>query len=540
MTFVEGANAEEYWRDAVGNFFIDKYEVTNVEFQKFVDAGAYQDQSLWEGLEFLEDGQPVPWKEAMKRFVDASGEYGPSTWCAGRYPVGKGNYPVGGVSWYEAVAFANFSKKQLPTVHHWRRAVETKQAHILTTLSNFSSQSTDPVGMNDGIGQFEVYDLAGNVREWCWNEGDEGWRCCSGGAWDDNTYQFATFNLQSPWDRNPRNGFRCVRYEEEPKSETLAVMQLPTKLPLSRPEPDPVETFVGRFDYDRKPLNVELIQSDGQKASPDFRHEIVCIDAAYGNERFNLHLLIPRQPTDPYETVVYFPGLGFFTTKREFRPYGISDWSKVESIVQSGRMVCFPVYHSTFERWNGRNFQQAVFHDKENRHETLEHWVRVIKDLRRALDYLETRSDVRQDRLYYYGVSIGAMLAPISLVVEPRLKAGILISGGYGKFWEEHAFPEVLATNYTPNVEQPVLMISGEWDNVFPLETNQVPFFADLPNPQNKHRLVNRSHLVLGKDVAPRMDRWLKDLFEQGALNDKLESTPSADEADNGERGPEQ
>jgi hypothetical protein len=83
-------------------------------------------------------------------------------------------------------------------------------------------------------------------------------------------------------------------------------------------------------------------------------------------------------------------------------------------------------------------------------------------------------------------------------------------------------------------------MVSGEWDNVFPLETNQVPFFADLPNPQNKHRLVNRSHLVLGKEVAPRMDRWLNDLFEEGALNDELESTPSADEADNGERGPEQ
>ncbi len=96
----------------------------------------------------------------------------------------------------------------------------------------------------------------------------------------------------------------------------------------------------------------------------------------------------------------------------------------------------------------------------------------------------------------------------------------------------------MLVTNYAPYVEQPVLMISGEWDNIYAVETNQLPLFKDLPCPLNEHRLVNRGHLVLGKEVAPRMDRWLKDVFEQGASNEKAESTPSADENGNGKRDP--
>ena len=85
-------------------------------------------------------------------------------------------------------------------------------------------------------------------------------------------------------------------------------------------------------------------------------------------------------------------------------------------------------------------------------------------------------------------------------------------------------------TNYAPHVEQPVLMISGEWDNVFPPKTHQATLFEDFPNPQKKHEPVNRGHLILGDEVAPRMDRWLKKVFEPGASNDITELTPGGKE----------
>jgi hypothetical protein len=50
-------------------------------------------------------------------------EPGPSTWEAGDYRDGQAAYPVTGVSWYEAAAYARFVGQQLPTAHHWQRAL---------------------------------------------------------------------------------------------------------------------------------------------------------------------------------------------------------------------------------------------------------------------------------------------------------------------------------------------------------------------------------------------------------------------------------
>ena len=58
----------------------------------------------------------------MGDFRDATGQLGPAGWQFGAFPEGQGDYPVGGVSWYEAAACCEFEGKMLPTVFHWRRA----------------------------------------------------------------------------------------------------------------------------------------------------------------------------------------------------------------------------------------------------------------------------------------------------------------------------------------------------------------------------------------------------------------------------------
>ena len=57
----------------------------------------------------------------MDRFKDPTGRTGPATWEAGTYPMDR-RYPVPGVSWYEAAAFAEFAGKSLPTIYHWYTA----------------------------------------------------------------------------------------------------------------------------------------------------------------------------------------------------------------------------------------------------------------------------------------------------------------------------------------------------------------------------------------------------------------------------------
>jgi serine/threonine protein kinase len=176
----------------VEDFFIDRYEVTNSQYKEFVEAGGYREKKYWKH-EFIKDGNTLSWEEAMAVFVDQTGRPGPATWRAGDFSPGKENYPVSGVSWYEAAAFAEFAGKSLPTGLHWGigngeytfllHRWGTYRSYISQT-SNFKGEGTAPVGTHDDATAYGAYDMGGNVREWCWNE-TEGGRVIRGGAWSD-------------------------------------------------------------------------------------------------------------------------------------------------------------------------------------------------------------------------------------------------------------------------------------------------------------------------------------------------------------------
>ena len=83
--------------------WMDRYEVTNKEFKQFIDAGGYQKPEYWK-TPFVESGRTYSFREAMAKFRDRTGRPGPSTWEVGDYPEGQADYPVTGVSWYEAGA----------------------------------------------------------------------------------------------------------------------------------------------------------------------------------------------------------------------------------------------------------------------------------------------------------------------------------------------------------------------------------------------------------------------------------------------------
>ena len=102
-------------------FWMDRYEVTNQQYKKFVDAGGYQKQEYWK-QPFVKDGHAISWQQATTQFHDLTGRPGPATWQLGAYPDGAGEMPVGGVSWYEAAAYAEFAGKSLPTVDEWNQA----------------------------------------------------------------------------------------------------------------------------------------------------------------------------------------------------------------------------------------------------------------------------------------------------------------------------------------------------------------------------------------------------------------------------------
>src|SRR5207244_1096846 len=174
-----------------------------------VDADGYRKPEYWKEP-FIENGRALSLKEALAKFQDKTGRPGPSTWEVGDYPEGQAEYPVTGVSWYEAAAYARYAGKSLPTVYHWINAAGISDAASIIPLSNLRGQGLSPVGSHQGMSPFGTYDMAGNAKEWCWNA-TGGKRSILGGAWNEPPYMFVDQDAQSPFERLPTFGFRCVK-----------------------------------------------------------------------------------------------------------------------------------------------------------------------------------------------------------------------------------------------------------------------------------------------------------------------------------------
>jgi hypothetical protein len=391
-------------------FYIDRFEVTNRQYQQFVDQGGYQKREYWKE-KFVRDGKELTWEQAMDVFRDSTGRPGPATWEAGHYPAGQTDYPVGGVSWYEASAYAEFAGKSLPVIAQWFLAAPSGIAKYITPQSNFSNSSA-PVGQYQGVVPFGTYDMAGNVAEWCRNESGGGARYLLGGAWHTQSSEYWEPGASPPFVREKNNGFRCVRNTAPLPPETLA-KQVQRLRNFSNPKPASDEVFRAyraMYAYDRMPLNAEL-QSVAQD-STDWRKEKVVFDAAYGNERMAAYLFLPAHVRPPYQTVVFFPSARVLDIPNSET---LGDMKFIDYVIQSGRAVMYPVYKGTYER----PASMAGPNTAEGR-ETLIH---ESKDVGRSIDYLETRLDIEHSRIGYMGISMGAALGVFFAAVEDRLKA---------------------------------------------------------------------------------------------------------------------
>lgn len=154
--------------------YLDRWCVTNADYQRFVTDGGYDNISLW----------PEQILPSVLQFVDTTGKPGPGFWSKGAPIKGTSAHPVVGISWYEANAYAQWVGKRLPTSAEWQRAgtwgktsSDTRHESKYPWGNSFDPEfaNTWASGKHETISVHEFLDgntpngvrqLIGNVWEW--------------------------------------------------------------------------------------------------------------------------------------------------------------------------------------------------------------------------------------------------------------------------------------------------------------------------------------------------------------------------------------
>jgi serine/threonine protein kinase/dienelactone hydrolase len=510
------------WADSIGfvgwvgpfnlpPYYVDRYEVTNREYQKFVDSRGYENKQFWQE-KFIQNGRELSWDEAAANFRDTTGRPGPSTWIAGHYPEGQADLPVSGVSWFEASAYAVFAGKRLPVLAQWFKAGPSDVTRYMLPASNFSGTALAPAGAYQGIGPYGTYDMAGNVREWVANPVDSDSRFILGGSWKSPSYLYFDPEALSPFDRSDTNGFRCV--------VNAAPLQPEAEMPVHRAMRDfstfkPVSDSVFHayellYAYPEGPLNA---QSGGLvKETADWREEKVTFDTGYRGERMSAYVFLPKNVRPPYQAVLFFPSARVLFIDDNHGGKDLGDLKFFDYIVQSGRAVIYPIYQDTYER--------RVKFSLPGGSQSFELTVDRYKDAARSLDYLATRPDIDNSKLAYLGVSMGSAEGVIvSTLLQDRLKTAVFLDGGY---FLQTPPPGGDQADFAPRLKIPVLMVNGRYDFTFPVDKSQDPLFNMLGTPaKDKRHLITETPHDVTED-RPQLVRGVLDWLDHylGRVNE--------------------
>jgi eukaryotic-like serine/threonine-protein kinase len=495
-------------------FAMSKFEVTNREYKEFVDAGGYDNPTYWDGLQFRDEGRTLDWTEARTRFVDRTSRPGPAGWELSSYPAGEAELPVGGVSWYEAVAYARFRHLSLPTIHHWVRAAfgpdegQFETAPTVAAASQFLANGPIEAHSKRGLGPWGTVNMAGNAREWVWNTvGDQ--PAALGGAWSDYREEYQSLVTLRPMSRSPDLGMRLMQSFGPIPNELLAALPRPVDEAYAKREPLSDEAFSTlRYQFSVGPRTPSAVHVEEFAQTDTWTAQEVQLTFAQ-DDVLTIYVLLPRARHGPLQAVLYgTPSL--FETQHSNRDV-LEQLRTADVVVLGGRALVIPIWPGLYQRGEQFTTDLQVMTDVFRRRP-----LQYFKDGVRTIDYLATRNDIDAQHIGFMGTSAGAIfVAPSILTMDGRIRAAVLASAGVW-IWPLPAAPAMDIVHYAPRIHVPTLMINGRYDSVLPYELSQRRLFDLLGTPSADKRqvLFDVSHFTfphsqLAKEVNDWFDKYL-------------------------------
>jgi formylglycine-generating enzyme required for sulfatase activity len=237
-----GARESPRHRVYLDTFYLDRYEVTNALFERFVRASGHRTTAEREGNGYAYQKKDGEWQWLKVDGAEWRKPNGPAT-------SADANHPVVQVSWHDADAYCRWAGKRLATEAEWEKAARGTDGRrypwgddwdASKANGNMSVKTTSRVGSYPaGVSQYGAHDMAGNALEWVadWFDkdyyrqspernpqgpGSRGWwqatssdqsRVVRGGSWVDFPLNLRAANRfdNSPGNRSNLIGFRCAR-----------------------------------------------------------------------------------------------------------------------------------------------------------------------------------------------------------------------------------------------------------------------------------------------------------------------------------------
>ena len=492
------------------DFLIDQYEVSNQDYKEFINAGGYLKKQYWT-YPFIKDGKTLTWEEGVQEFKDRTGLPGPRNWSSQNFPEGKANYPVTDVSWYEAAAYAAFRGKHLPTIFQWEKAARSGRVvsptnylpwgafypgDTLEWRANFEGDTTIPVDSFEfGMSPFGAYNMAGNVSEWCLNETSEGF-ISAGGAWGEPVYTFANYGRFPGFYTSNKRGFRCAINLGSTGNYGNLRIEINKEIPVySRSNDQDFARWVKAYDYVKSPLDPQL-----EKQETDaWTLERITFNGANG-ERAIGYLYLPRNFPRPLQVIHLLPASDVEVGQRS-ADRAAEAWLATE--IKSGRAVFIVVLKGYIERLRPVGFVEPDRTTAEHR-DKMVNW---ITDLRRGLDYLETRNDIDSKKIAFCGPSSGASVGLILAAVDRRYASVFFAATGIRKSFTQW-IAEANIVNFAPHIRGPILILQGRYDENLAWKAEAEPLYKLLREPK-RLILFDGGHAPPLELFATTIDRWL-------------------------------
>jgi len=501
----------------LGEFLLDRTEVTNGAFFEFVEAGGYSDEALWQPLIDASAGR-LTREDITTRFTDMTGQPGPAGWSLSSYAAGERDMPVTGVSWYEAAAYLHYRGKELPSVPHWLRAalgpMEWKYpfARFLVPASNIGRSAPVPVGQMAQSESHGAVDLIGNVSEWTASGGLQV-RAVIGSSFEDPPWSYNFPRDVDPLYRGADVGFRGMRYTARSSPEPLPAYETFEDFTSSvrRISDEMFEGIRLNFAYPVGTVSADQVQLAESVEFDHWTRQRVLIPSGHEGDPLPVYLYLPKRGEPPYQSVLYLPPADSWSPGFRSESVALENY-QIDFVPRSGRALVWPVYFGSHERYD--DYHAAA--PSERSALATERNQRIRNEIGRVMDYLDDSPEFDGGRTALMALSHGAIIASYNLAAEERIRAAILISIGIAPPNPVFANPQNDPNVFWARVRQPVLVINGRYDPIRPYHFVLEPLVDLLATPVEDKRsiLYDSAHWPLPRypmmrDSLDWLDRYL-------------------------------